>query len=189
MRGALAHVVGDILGSIAAIVSAIIIGTTGFLYADPLVTLLVCGLIGRSAFKLLAETGRVLLQGAPPGVDVEDLRREVRSAHDNIVDVHRVQVWMLTPELPQVNLHLRVKKLSDATATLHAVKRMLSSRFDEVQSTVQVEAASEPVGDMRDDGATVAAAACPDEVVAAKPKSRTASTGGLSTVTPLHHVS
>ncbi|MEM9232631.1 MAG: cation diffusion facilitator family transporter [Pseudomonadota bacterium] len=138
MRGALLHVISDILGSVAAIVSAIIIATTGWLAADPLVTLLVCALIGRSAWRLVKETSVVLLQGAPETVDREEVRKRTESI-PHVVNVHDIKIWMLTPEHPQATMHVQVDDPLFADETLRAVKHALKDSFGIEQSTIQME--------------------------------------------------
>ncbi|WP_370337757.1 cation diffusion facilitator family transporter [Parvularcula marina] len=138
MRGAILHVIGDILGSVAAIVSAIVILTTGWLAADPLVTLLVCALIARSAWRLVRETSVVLLEGAPEGLDREDIRRHIEAIR-HVVNVHDIKVWMLTPEHRQVTMHVQVDDPLFADETLRAVKTTLKAEFSIEQSTIQME--------------------------------------------------
>lgn len=138
MRGAVLHVVGDILGSVAAIVSAVIIGLTGFLAADPIVTLLVCALIGRSAWRLIRETGVVLLQGTPESLETADIERRI-VAIPHVVNVHDLRVWMLTPQKPQATMHVQVDDPLFADETLRAVKDILRSDFDIADSTIQME--------------------------------------------------
>ena len=147
MRGAILHVIGDILGSIAAIVSAIVILTTGWVYADPIVTLIVCALIARSALALVRETGHVLLQGAPVAVDTEEMRRTLLAAAPAATDIHDFRLWMITPRERELTLHVTVGDPAAAHATLAQLKRTLRERYGITHSTIQVEAAP-PEGDV-----------------------------------------
>lgn len=140
MRGALLHVLGDILGSVAAIVSALIIAATGWLLIDPLVTVLVCLLIARSAWALLRETGRVLLQAAPEGLDGERIGASVTDNVAGIAEITDVRVWMLTPDTPQLTMRLRVEGGTDAAQVLAATKRLLRAEFEIAESTIEVTA-------------------------------------------------
>lgn len=141
MRGALLHVIGDILGSVAAIASAVVIATTGFLPADPLVTLFVCVLIGKSAWQLIKETGLVLLEGAPDHLDYDELRQEVMSL-PHVVAVEDLKMWMLTPEKTQIIMRVRVDEPVHGHDTLRAMERILSDMFGIEHSTIQIEIAA-----------------------------------------------
>ena len=141
MRGALLHVIGDILGSVAAIASAVVIWTTGWLYADPLVTLIVCALIARSAWRLVRETGHVLLQGAPVAVDTVEMRRTLLAAAPDATDIHDFRLWMLTPRERELSLHVTVGDAGTAQRTLAILKRTLRERYGITHSTIQIEAA------------------------------------------------
>lgn len=143
MRGALLHVLGDLLGSVAAIAAAIVIGLTGWTPIDPLLSLLVALLIGISAYRLIKETGHILLEGAPEDIDVNELSAELKNASSLIKDVHRVQIWQLTPEHPRLTLHACVERSEDSAPALEAVKSFLERKYKIVQSTVQIEVGEE----------------------------------------------
>lgn len=154
VRGALLHVIGDLLGSVAAIVSALVIMGTGWLAADPLVTIIVCLLIARSAYALTKDAGRVLLQAAPRGLDLGDLEAAVRADVPGIADVHDVKVWMLTPQDVQLTMHATAVPGADCNETLRATKALLKERFGITASIIQLEEGA---------AGTFAHAACPDQ--------------------------
>ena len=141
MRGALLHVIGDILGSVAAIISAVVIWTTGWLYADPIVTLIVCALIARSALRLVRETGHVLLQGSPEAIDTVEMRRTLLAAAPDATDIHDFRLWMLTPRERELTLHVTVGDPACAQRTLATLKRVLRERYGITHSTIQIDAA------------------------------------------------
>ena len=141
MRGAILHVIGDILGSVAAIVSAVVIWTTGWLYADPIVTLIVCALIARSALRLVRETGHVLLQGAPEAIDTVEMRRTLLAAAPDATDIHDFRLWMLTPRERELTLHVTVRDPACAQRTLATLKRVLREHYGITHSTIQIDAA------------------------------------------------
>lgn len=140
MRGAILHVVGDMLGSVAAIASAVVIWTTGWLYADPLVTLIVCALIARGAWRLTRETAHVLLQGAPQAFDANEMRAALLAAAPHATDIHDFRLWMLTPQERELTMHVTVGAPAHAQATMMTVKRVLAERYGIERSTVQVDA-------------------------------------------------
>ncbi len=139
MRGAMLHVVADIFGSAAAIVSALVIMATGWATVDILMTLIVSALILRSAFPLLNEAARVLLQGAPSDFDSDEMKRTLTKEVPHISDIHEVQIWMLTPEEPRLVMHIQVDDPSRAQSVLQDVKTLLAKKYDIHHSTIQVE--------------------------------------------------
>ena len=142
-RGALLHVFGDMLGSVAAIIAAIVIGLTGMMLIDPLLSLIVVVLIGISAARLLKETSHILLEGAPKDLDVAALAQDIESVSEDINDVHNIQVWQLTPQHPRVNLHLSVDETANVSAAIEQAKAVLEAKYNIRQSTIQVDVGGE----------------------------------------------
>lgn len=138
-RGAMLHVVGDLLGSVAAIVAALVIMGTGFTRIDPLLSIVVAALIGRSAYRLLRDAGHILLQGAPSSIDVAGLAAAVRNAAPQVADVHDVRIWQITPEQATITLHARIRNPVEADTALDRIKSVLDERFGIRQSTIQIE--------------------------------------------------
>ncbi|MEM9420976.1 MAG: cation diffusion facilitator family transporter [Pseudomonadota bacterium] len=138
MRGAILHVVSDILGSVAAIVSAIVIMTTGWFAVDALVTMVVCALIARSAWGLVKETGIILLQGAPPGLNLEQVENAIRTQVSTVAAIDNVRAWMLTPDTPQLTMTVVVDSPDVADETCQRVKSLLKEQFGIEDSTVEL---------------------------------------------------
>ncbi|QFT84333.1 Cadmium, cobalt and zinc/H(+)-K(+) antiporter [Halomonas sp. THAF12] len=139
IRGAALHVLGDLLGSVAAIVAALVILTTGWTPIDPLLSLLVAALILRSAWRLTRESGHILLEGAPASLDVARIERELPERLDGVYDVHHVHAWSMTPGRHLLSLHAAVEEGADREATLVAIKAVLLERFDVAHATIQLE--------------------------------------------------
>ena len=139
LRGAVVHVLGDLLGSVAAIVAAGVILGTGWMPIDPLLSLLVALLILRSAWFVVKQSAHILLEGTPEDVDVELLRSTITEGIEAVKDVHHVHVWSLTPERPLLTMHVNVVDESACAEVLLQVKRLLRERFGITHSTVQVE--------------------------------------------------
>lgn len=140
LRGAVVHVLGDLLGSIAAIVAAGVILWTGWMPIDPLLSVVVALLILRSAWFVVRQSVHILLEGTPEDVDVELLRQTITETLQQVEDVHHVHVWSLTPERPLLTMHVTVKQQRDCAQVLGQVKAILQQRFGITHSTVQVEA-------------------------------------------------
>ncbi|NIA69111.1 cation diffusion facilitator family transporter [Pelagibius litoralis] len=139
MRGAAAHVLGDLLGSAAAIVGALIILWTGWMPIDPLLSMLVGLLVLRSAWFVVRESAHIMLEGTPADIDPAALRRTLMEAVPELEDVHHIHAWSLTPERPLLTLHARVTARADHQATLESIKKVLAERFSIDHSTVQIE--------------------------------------------------
>ncbi|WP_425408612.1 cation diffusion facilitator family transporter [Hyphococcus sp.] len=139
VRGALLHVVSDLLGSVAAIIAAIVIMTTGWMAIDPLLSVCVAVLIGYSAFRLVRETGFILLEGAPSHIDIDKLRNGLKSASSKINDVHDIQISQITPEQPRLTLHACVSSPGDVAEALEEAKAFLDKEFHIRHSTIQIE--------------------------------------------------
>jgi len=141
VRAALLHVLGDLLGSVAAISAAVIILGTGWMPIDPILSLFVALLILRSAWMVVKESTHILLEGTPQDIDIEILQTAIIDAIPCVRDVHHVHVWSLTPEHPLLTLHVNVDPDADSTQVLQRIKQVLQDRFQIHHSTIQVEPA------------------------------------------------
>jgi cobalt-zinc-cadmium efflux system protein len=141
IRGAALHVMGDLLGSLAAIVAALVIWWTGWLPIDPLLSLLVALLILRSAWLLVRRSAHILLEGTPDWLDVEDLSRSLTAAVPTVEDVHHVHAWMLTSERPLLTMHARVQSGADHDQVLRAIQQVLARDHGIDHATIQIEPA------------------------------------------------
>jgi len=139
VRGALLHVAGDILGSIAAIVAAGVIMATGWMQIDPILSFLVAGLVFVSAFDLVRRSAHILLEGAPSGFMADDVREYLMSEMPDLSDVHHIHVWALTEERPLVTLHAVIREGQYPNGTVEQIKQLLKDRFGVDHVTVQVE--------------------------------------------------
>jgi cobalt-zinc-cadmium efflux system protein len=139
MRGALIHVLGDMLGSVAAIVAAAIILWTGWMQADPLLSALVALLILRGAWQITRQSGHVLLEGAPDGFDAATLESELPLKVVGVLDVHHVHAWMLSPEKKMMTLHAQVDTHEDADRITREISAYLGDKHGIAHVTVQIE--------------------------------------------------
>ncbi len=139
IRGATLHVISDLLGSVAAIIAAVLIALFGWTRVDPLLSLVVAALVLHTAWKLLRQSGHILLEGTPDWLDLEAVRGVISTEVDGVTGVHHMHAWCLTREHPLVTLHAELSPGTDAAAALLAIKRILSSRFKIDHSTIQVE--------------------------------------------------
>jgi cobalt-zinc-cadmium efflux system protein len=139
VRGALLHVAGDFFGSLAAILSAILILTMGWSIADPVTSLLVAGLVAVSTVRLMRETGHILLEGVPSRLTPDDIRQTVLTGVPEVTDVHHVHLWALTPDYVLATLHGRLRESVPADGVSARIKAVLRETHGVRHVTVELE--------------------------------------------------
>lgn len=139
MRGAALHVMGDMLGSVAAIAASLIILWTGWMPIDPILSVGVAVLILRAAYTIVRKSGHILLEGTPENVDPSDLCDQLKVAVPQVTDVHHVHIWSLINERPVVTLHAVMADGVDQDEALAAIHRALKELFGLSHATVQLE--------------------------------------------------
>jgi cobalt-zinc-cadmium efflux system protein len=139
VRGAAIHVMGDLLGSVAALAAGAVIMFTGWTPIDPLLSLLVALIIVKSAWHVIAESGHILLEGAPKEVDTREIAPDLLSHVPGVCDVHHVHVWAITQERTMVTLHAGIGETQDIDATVLAIKQRLQQRFGLSHATIEIE--------------------------------------------------
>jgi len=143
LRGAILHVLGDLLGSVAAIAAALIILATGWYPADPLLSVLVALLLLWSAGKLIRESGLILLEGAPPHVDRNDVAMDLGREIDGVSDIHHMHVWSLDDRQLVATLHARVQPGADPERVVSDIKTRLAEAHGIRHATVEAESGRE----------------------------------------------
>jgi cobalt-zinc-cadmium efflux system protein len=139
VRAATVHVLGDLLGSLGAIIAAGIIVTTGWLIADPIMSVLVALLILRSAWRVVRDSSHILLEGTPAGLSPSEIEADLKANVTEIDDVHHVHAWSITQERPMVTLHARLCNDGNADSATHAIKSRLRERFGVTHATIEIE--------------------------------------------------
>jgi cobalt-zinc-cadmium efflux system protein len=144
VRGAFLEVAADTLGSLTVIVSAAVILGTGWQAADPIASLVIGVMIVPRTLKLLRETLDVLLESAPKGVDMDEVRAHILAV-DGVEDVHDLHAWTITSGMPVLSAHVVVR--SDVLnaigheKVLHELQGCLGHHFDVEHCTFQLEPA------------------------------------------------
>lgn len=139
VRGAMLHVLGDLLGSVAALIAAGVIITTGWTPIDPLLSMVVCLILLRSAWRLAGESGHILLEGTPVGISVDDIKRDLLETVPGLARVHHVHAWSLTQSQPLLTLHAQISDGHDPLETIGGIKSRLVERFGIDHATVEIE--------------------------------------------------
>jgi cobalt-zinc-cadmium efflux system protein len=138
MRGAYLEVLGDLLGSVAVIVAAVVIAATGIRRADPVASALIGVFILPRTWRLLREAVDVLLEATPRGIDLEEVRRHIVETR-GVEDVHDLHAWTITSGMNVVSAHVVLGDGADASAVLDDLSECLMDDFDIEHSTFQLE--------------------------------------------------
>jgi cobalt-zinc-cadmium efflux system protein len=138
LRGAYLEVWGDLLGSVAVLAAAGVIAVTGFQAADPIASALIAVLILPRTWRLLREAVDVLLEAAPKGIDLAEVRRHLVET-PGVTDVHDLHAWTITSGLPVLSVHVVLERGADAGRVLDGLGDCLAGHFDIEHSTFQLE--------------------------------------------------
>ncbi|MDL5158625.1 cation diffusion facilitator family transporter [Actinomycetospora termitidis] len=148
VRGAALHVLGDALGSVAVMVAAGVVLLTGWPYADVVASLVIVAILVPRTVTLLSTTAHVLLEGTPPGTDVEEIRAALLAV-PGVQEVHDLHVWVISDRVPAASAHLVVDEdatphcegRADGASVLDRAGEALRERFGIDHSTLQIETA------------------------------------------------
>ena len=139
MRGAILHVVGDMLGSVAAIAAALIILATGWTPIDPILSVFVALLILYTAWSLMRDAVHVLLEGVPASLDRDGIAQDLAGTVAGVREVHHMHVWSLDGSSNVATLHACLEPGVDAYAAVTAIKKRLSTVHGIAHATVEPE--------------------------------------------------
>ena len=135
-----APTVGDLLGSLAAVAAGIVIIFTGKVIADPLLSLFVSLLLLKATYRLIINSGHILLQGAPSGLTAEIIIDEIKKYIPEIKNIHHFHIWSLYTGKNYITLHINLaKEEHDYSKILKKTKEILHDKFDIEHSTIQIE--------------------------------------------------
>ncbi len=139
IRGAVLHVLGDLLGSVGAIAAALVIMATDWTPADPILSVFVTLLIVVAAWRLVRDSAHILLEGAPETLDVAEIASDLPASVPGVASVHHVHAWSISQARPMVTLHACVDEAVAAPDAVLSIKRRLKERFAIDHATVEVE--------------------------------------------------
>ena len=140
IRGAALHVAGDLLGSVAAIVAAIVIIYTGWMQIDPILSIAVAILILKSAWALVKRSAHVLLEGAPEWLDFDEMNDKIVAGIPEVTSIHHVHVWGMTPQDLMLTMHICVDtEPGNPTGIIRRVKELLRHEYGIGHSTIEIE--------------------------------------------------
>jgi cobalt-zinc-cadmium efflux system protein len=138
VRAALLHVMGDLLGSVAALLSGVIVWATGWFAVDPALSLLIAMLIAYSSLKLVREAFHGLMEGVPLHLSLEEIGKAM-AAVEGVSAVHDLHIWSLTAERIALSAHVVIGRLESWPETLIRLKALLAQRYGIEHVTLQPE--------------------------------------------------
>jgi cobalt-zinc-cadmium efflux system protein len=147
VQGALRHVIADALGSVGAIIAALVIVLTGWRYADPLVSVAIGLLILASSWSLLRDSTNILLEATPRGIDAEEVGRRMAGA-EGVVEVHDLHIWTITSGFPALSAHVLVSQSEDCHARRRDLEKLLEHEYGISHTTLQVDHVGDHEGEV-----------------------------------------
>ncbi|MEE4245041.1 MAG: cation diffusion facilitator family transporter [Kangiellaceae bacterium] len=139
VKGAMLHVLSDILGSVAAITSGVLIYFFNWAWVDPALSLVVASLIVGSGLRLVKESLHILLEGVPQRIDVALIKQTIEQKFQPVVNVHHVHTWSLNNEEILMTMHVKVSNVQHSDKLLCDIHQLLQEEFSVTHATIQIE--------------------------------------------------
>lgn len=139
MRGAILHVLGDLLGSVAALIAAAVIIFTGWMPIDPILSAVVAVILFRSAWSLVRESGNLLLEGVPESMDRDGIAKDIAANVAGVREIHHMHVWSMDGTKNMATLHACLTEGTDAYTAVTAIKSRLAGKHGIEHATVEPE--------------------------------------------------
>ncbi|MCP1356135.1 cation diffusion facilitator family transporter [Aneurinibacillus migulanus] len=138
VRSAFLHVIGDMLGSVGAIIAAVLIWQFGWTIADPIASVVVAVLVILSAWRVIRDSVNVLMEGVPAGIDIDEVREAVL-AIDGVTAIHDLHVWTVTSGFPSLSCHLVIRNMEQSGEVLRKANHLFKEQFHIAHTTIQIE--------------------------------------------------
>lgn len=138
LRGAFLHVLGDLFGSLAAVIAGLLILWRGWLWADPIFSVVICVLIVYSSWRLVTEAVNVLLEGTPAHINAAAVEAAMRTVN-GVRDIHDLHIWTITSNRYAVTAHVIIAESENSYRILRELREMLAEKFKLTHSTLQIE--------------------------------------------------
>jgi cobalt-zinc-cadmium efflux system protein len=138
IEGSFQHILTDLAAFIFTAIAGIVIIVTGNTRADGVASLIIAGIMLRAAYGLLRDSGRVLLEAAPEGMDVAEIGKAL-AAQPHVESVHDLHVWAVGSDLPALSAHVLVHPGDDCHAIRRELEVLLDTRFGITHTTLQVD--------------------------------------------------
>lgn len=149
-RGAFLHVLGDLLGSVAAIAAGVLIYFTGITIFDPIISIVVALILVAPTYNLLKQTSRIILEGVPEHIDYVEVGKSLNEVQ-NVLSVHDLHIWSMTSEHISLSAHVEIASIDQWEQVLADIQLMLSNKFQINHITLQPEVHKEHKDDPFED--------------------------------------
>lgn len=141
VRSAFLHVIGDMLGSVGAIIAALFIYFFSWGIADPIASVIVAFLIMVSGWRVTKDSFHILMEGAPTNIEAQEIKKALQTIH-SVKDVHDLHVWSITSGMPMLTCHITIAGAVRHDSVLKEAQSLLHDKFGIDHCTIQVEEAS-----------------------------------------------
>lgn len=138
IRSAFMHVIGDLLGSVGAIIAAVLIIFFGWYIADPIASMIVSMLVLYSGWNILKESINILMEAKPSDIDTDKIVGFLKSL-EGVENIHDLHIWMITSEFLSMTVHLEVSPTADRDIILEKAKRFIGKEIGINHLTIQIE--------------------------------------------------
>jgi len=138
IRAAILHVAGDLLGSVGALIASIVIIFTGWTPIDPLLSVFVALIILISAWRVVQESGHILLEGTPKGFDQKRVVEAITTEIPGVISVEHIHAWSITQERPMITMELRIASESRGVDVKQTTKRLLEEKFKISHTAIEI---------------------------------------------------
>lgn len=149
LRSAFLHVLGDLLGSVGAIIAGLLIIFFNWNLADPVASVLVAILILISGWRVTKDTVHILMEGKPENVDIQSVKETLLNL-EGVDSIHDLHVWSITSDFPTLSCHLTVEQDIDRDELLQKASRVLKEEFELSHTTIQIEGANSKLHEHED---------------------------------------
>jgi cobalt-zinc-cadmium efflux system protein len=138
LRAAILHVASDLLGSLAAMAAALVILWSGWTPIDPILSVLVALLVLNAAWRVVRDSGHILLEASPKGFDADAIAADLRAAVPEVTAIRHLHAWSITEERPMVTLEAVLPPTADPEAARREIKARLARAFGFDHATVEI---------------------------------------------------
>ncbi|GAB2533883.1 cation diffusion facilitator family transporter [Gracilibacillus alcaliphilus] len=138
MRSALLHVMGDLLGSVGAIIAGLLILFFNWNLADPIASIVVAVLILISGYRVTRDSFHILMEGTPTHLSYQEIEAALMKL-DNVINIHDLHIWMITSDFPSFTCHIVVEESTDRDQLLQKASALLKDTFQIEHTTIQIE--------------------------------------------------
>jgi cobalt-zinc-cadmium efflux system protein len=138
IKSALWHFIGDLLSSIGVIISAVLIYLTGFYFFDPLISIIIAGIIFTGGAKIIRESYLILMEAVPDQFDLDQIRKDIHQI-EGVEDVHDMHLWAVSTDHYSLTAHVFINEHIQPFCVILAINEMLNEKHGIKHATIQVE--------------------------------------------------